>query len=120
MRLSDYAEHLSGREKDRYVSKVKRCHGIDPLDLRDDEMVRDTSLYPNVEFTDIKDYLVHETSFVTREELKAYKSLESHNFLTSGWVQEPQIRVLPDNNVVVVGKVSKNLGYQQQTTYFLP
>ncbi|CAN8007430.1 unnamed protein product [Ixodes pacificus] len=105
MRLSDYAEHLSGREKDRYVSKVKRCHGIDPLDLRDDEMVRDTSLYPNVEFTDIKDYLVHETSFVTREELKAYKFLESHNFLTSGWVQEPQIRVLPDNNVVVVGKV---------------
>ncbi|KAG0443843.1 hypothetical protein HPB47_014464 [Ixodes persulcatus] len=94
MRLSDYAEHLSGLEKDRYVSKVKQCHGIDPLDLRDDEML-----------TDFKDYLVHETSFVTREEFKAYKSLESHNFLTSGWVQEPQIRVLPDNNVVVVGKV---------------
>lgn len=65
------------------------CGGIDPLDLRDDEVRRDVDLLPRVDFTDIKDYLVHATSFATREQLKAYKAMEAHNDLTSGWVQEP-------------------------------
>ncbi|KAH7981283.1 hypothetical protein HPB49_022895 [Dermacentor silvarum] len=52
----------------------------------------DLALVPKVELSDIKDYLVHARSFITHEQLKARKSLESHNYLTSGFVQEPQLR----------------------------
>lgn len=105
MRLSKYGADLSGPEKARYVVKVRRCDGVDPLDLTQDELVLNANLFPRVQFTDIKDYLVHSTSFLTRDQLKAYKSLEAHNYLTSGWVQEPLVKVLPDGNIVVVGKV---------------
>lgn len=64
-----------------------------------------TSVLPQAQFTDTKDYLVHSTSFLTREQLKAFKSLEAHNYLTSGWVLEPLGKVLPDDGIVVVGKV---------------
>ncbi|EEC05677.1 conserved hypothetical protein [Ixodes scapularis] len=30
--------------------------------------------------------------------------MEAHNFLTSGWVQQPRSKVLGDRNVVIVGK----------------
>ncbi|CAN7987264.1 unnamed protein product [Ixodes hexagonus] len=30
--------------------------------------------------------------------------MEAHNFLTSGWVQQPRSKVLRDRNVVIVGK----------------
>ncbi|CAN7999705.1 unnamed protein product, partial [Ixodes pacificus] len=105
MRLSKYGADLSGPEKARYLVKVRRCDGVDPLDLTQEELVLNASLFPRVQFTDIKDYLVNSTSFLTRDQLKAYKSLEAHNYLTSGWVQEPLVKVLPDGNIVVVGKV---------------
>lgn len=64
-----------------------------------------TSVFPQVQFMDTKDYLVHSTSFLTREQIKAFKSLEANNYLTSGWVLEPLGKVLPDDSTVVVGKV---------------
>ncbi|XP_037564416.2 uncharacterized protein LOC119443882 [Dermacentor silvarum] len=56
------------------------------------EVSFDLALVSKVELSDIKDYLVHATSFITHEQLKARKYLESHNYLTSGFVQEPQLR----------------------------
>ncbi|CAN7976320.1 unnamed protein product [Ixodes persulcatus] len=53
---------------------------------------------------DIKDYLVHSTNFITRDQMKAYKALDAHNYLTSGWVAPPKLKVLPDGMIVVVGK----------------
>ncbi|XP_049519692.1 uncharacterized protein LOC125944013 [Dermacentor silvarum] len=103
MRLSAYAHDLRGPEKRRYEEKVHLCSGVDPYDYDGDEAVCDVNLLPRVEFTDIKDYLVHGTSFVTREDLKAYKSMEAHNYVTSGWVQQPRVRDLGDGRCVVVG-----------------
>ncbi|KAG0444735.1 hypothetical protein HPB47_013443, partial [Ixodes persulcatus] len=37
-----------------------------------------------VQETDIKDYLVGKTSFITREQFEAHKALDAHNYLTSG------------------------------------
>ncbi|CAN8002810.1 unnamed protein product [Ixodes hexagonus] len=104
MRLSKYGASLSGPEKERYLFKVRRCDGVDPLVWKEHEMVQDASAFPKVQFTNIKDYLVHATSFLSRDQLKAYKSLEAHNYLTSGWVQEPFVKVLSEG-VLVVGKV---------------
>lgn len=106
MRLSAYARDLRGAEKRRYLEKVAQCGGVDPYDYGAGDAALDVTLLPRVEFTDIKDYLVHATSFATREALKAYKSMEGHNYLTSGWVQEPCVKVLADGRRVVLGKVS--------------
>ncbi|KAH9380660.1 hypothetical protein HPB48_015870 [Haemaphysalis longicornis] len=104
MRLSAYARDLRGAEKRRYLEKVAQCGGVDPYDYGAGDAALDMTLLPRVEFTDIKDYLVHATSFTTREALKAYKSMEGHNYLTSGWVQEPCVKVLADGRRVVLGK----------------
>ncbi|KAH7960023.1 hypothetical protein HPB49_016264 [Dermacentor silvarum] len=92
MHLSTYAKNLEAGVKVRYVEKVELCGGVDPLMLTGKEASVDLALVPKVELSDIKDYLVHATSFITNEQLKARKSLESHNYLTSGFVQEPRLR----------------------------
>lgn len=111
MRLSSYAEQLEEPHKSRYVDKVMWCGGIDPLCLRDDETTGSISDYPKTEYCDVKDYLVNKTSFITRDQFKARKSLEAHNYLTSGWVAEPRIKVLPDQHIVIIGKVSSDSAY---------
>ncbi|XP_077492150.1 uncharacterized protein LOC144103258 [Amblyomma americanum] len=63
---------------------------------------------------DIKNYLVHETSFITREQLKSYNALEAHNYLTSGWVQEPRLKVLADSRVVIIGRVLHSQSLSEQ------
>ncbi|KAG0425171.1 hypothetical protein HPB47_027637 [Ixodes persulcatus] len=104
MRMSAYAQSLRGPEALRYAKKVGRCEDVDPLALAEDELSSDADLQPKVNFADVRDYLVNGTSFATREQFKAFKSMEAHNFLTSGWVQQPRSKVLADRNVVIVGK----------------
>uniref|UniRef100_A0A224Z0X7 Inhibitor of growth protein 3 n=1 Tax=Rhipicephalus zambeziensis TaxID=60191 RepID=A0A224Z0X7_9ACAR len=105
VRLSAYAEKLDADAKQRYKDKVILCGGVDPLILTSKEASFDIDLVPKVELSDIKDYLVHTTSFVTHEQLKAKKSLEAHNYLTSGFVKEPLLKSHGDC-VVVRAKVN--------------
>lgn len=81
--------------------------GADPFALLPTDFVSDCKLWPRVEMTDIQDYLILKTSFVTRKQLKAYKSMDAHNYLTSGWVQEPSLRSVGANSVIVVSQVSQ-------------
>ncbi|KAH7931838.1 hypothetical protein HPB52_025235 [Rhipicephalus sanguineus] len=67
MDLSAYARGLDKPARLRYLEKVRLCGGVDPLELQDAELQRDIELLPRVDFTDIKDYLVHSTSFVSRK-----------------------------------------------------
>ncbi|KAH7951121.1 hypothetical protein HPB52_022597 [Rhipicephalus sanguineus] len=105
MLLSDYAKSLSDPERRRYHIKVAKCGSDDPLALSDDQFTNDVGCYPSVDRADINDYLVHGTSFVTREQLKSYKSLEAHNYVTSGLVEPPRVKTLRDGNIVVVSKI---------------
>ncbi len=43
---------------------------------------------PTVEAVDITNYLVLQTSYYTRQQMKAYKSLEAYNFFVSRWVSD--------------------------------
>ncbi|KAH6946170.1 hypothetical protein HPB50_011984 [Hyalomma asiaticum] len=101
--LSSYARSLDDAARKRYIEKLKLCGDVDPLLLGPDELHFDVELVPRVEISDIKDYLVHATSYITHEQMKARKSLEAHNYLTSGFVQEPQLKKV-DDVVIVRGK----------------
>ena len=50
-------------------------------------------------------YLLYTTSFVTLEEVKNYKSLQSYKYFTAGFVKEHKWKVLPEC-CFVIGKVN--------------
>ena len=51
-------------------------------------------------------YLLHTTSFVTLEEVKNYKSLQSYKYFTSGWVLEVEWKKYSEEDIVlIIGKV---------------
>lgn len=94
--------------RQRYEAKVVECGGVDPLLFTGDEtslISVSGHLVPKTDESDIKDYLVHATGYLTHEEFKAVKSFESHNYLTSGFVQEPKLRQVGEQ-VIVVTKVT--------------
>ena len=56
-------------------------------------------------YTDSVVYLLYTTSFVTLEEVKNFKSLQSYKYFTAGWVIDHRLKVL--NEVcLIVGKVN--------------
>ncbi|KAH7932497.1 hypothetical protein HPB52_024492 [Rhipicephalus sanguineus] len=64
------------------------CDGIDPYELRiGKDAALDVDLLPAVTHGDIVNYLVLSTSHITLQQMKAYKSLDGHNYFTSGWVK---------------------------------
>ncbi|KAH6946281.1 hypothetical protein HPB50_012666 [Hyalomma asiaticum] len=74
--------------------------------LRAGDCVSDVDLWPRVDSTDIHEFLVRRTSFITREQLKLRKALEGHNFVTSGWVREPWVKKAAAYTVIVVTQVN--------------
>ncbi|KAH9381846.1 hypothetical protein HPB48_020007 [Haemaphysalis longicornis] len=114
MRLRAYAQCLSAVDRDRYFTKVRRCGGVDPLALRDDELTDDVWKLPSVDRADTSYYVIYSTSFITREQLKSYTSLESHTYLMSGFVHPPKVKFIGDRNVVVVTKVRHSESFREK------
>ena len=44
--------------------------------------------FPSISYPDIVNYFLFALCTLTKEELKAYKGLESYNQFVSGWVKE--------------------------------
>lgn len=63
--LSPYASDLTERVRARGEEKVSLCEGVDPLLLKDADTTIDVDVYPNVEATDIKNFLGDGISFHT-------------------------------------------------------
>ncbi|KAH6936234.1 hypothetical protein HPB50_015026 [Hyalomma asiaticum] len=74
--------------------------------LRAGDCVSDVDLWPHVDSSDIHEFLVRRTSFITREQLKSRKAPEGHNFVTSGWVREPSVKTVAAYTVIVVTQVN--------------
>ena len=83
---SSIYKHLDAAGKVRYPEKLKRIGDsvIDPYLFCDDALP--TSQYPLVEYGDIYNYLIDAPSPHTKEQLKAYKSLQGYQFCLAGWV----------------------------------
>ena len=69
------------------------------------------SQWPAVIHSDIVQYLVYTSSFVTAQEMRVYKSLQSNDFFISGWVQDASCTTI-NGKSLLIGKVS-------YTTYIL-
>ncbi|KAM7309489.1 uncharacterized protein ISCGN_013120 [Ixodes scapularis] len=51
-------------------------------------------------------YLVFSVSYATLQEMKAFKSLESHNYFTSGWVKGPSARGMSGDRTLLLSEVN--------------
>ncbi|XP_072142334.1 uncharacterized protein [Dermacentor andersoni] len=102
-----YYEGLVGATRARYETKTKLCDGVDPYTLRvGADATADVELLPATTQVDIINYLVLSTSYVTLQQMKVYKSLDAHNYFTSGWVRNIAAMRLQSERVIVLGEVS--------------
>lgn len=60
-----------------------------------------------VDFTDIKDYFFHATSYVSCERLKAYKFMQGNNVFVREWVEQWGVKVLPNSTIEVIRKANR-------------
>ncbi|XP_046864314.1 uncharacterized protein LOC124458317 [Xenia sp. Carnegie-2017] len=105
--LSEYFLSLQPKAKSRYQEKLSLCDGLDPYSLKKSDFLTDHNNFPNLQFPDISNYLVVQTSFYTKKQMKAYKSLEAYNFFVCGWVHEVKSRrVMDNNNCLVFARVN--------------
>lgn len=103
--LPGYINALTHFDRERYEQKIDEC-GCDPYECVWDSLSEETKDWPAVTEVDRMQYLVFTTNFVTKEQMKNYKSLEAHNFLTSGHVFRPRSQILTGDRVLLLGKVS--------------
>ena len=96
--LSEYAKKLETRVKRRNLEKISSI-GIDPV-LVDSKLFQPDCL-PPVESTDLLFYLVLETSFYTKQQFKAFRSLEAYNQMVSGFIASIEGHIISDKFVVV-------------------
>ena len=101
----DYIKSLSHFDLERYNENIKLC-GVDPYELRESDTSDDRNLWPKISAIDRTDYFVYQKNFVSKDSMKSLKSLEGHNFFTSGFVFRPRVKKVSSELVVVLGKVS--------------
>ena len=102
---ASYKDTLSPEAKKRYIHKISLIGGVDPYQI--DTLaagVVSSGDFPPIDASDIVSYLVLQTSFITTEQFKARKSLESYNQFTSGWVKDVKSYKIHDK-CVVTGRV---------------
>ena len=103
--LSQYAESLVLSAKARYLSKIETIKE-DPYLLKKSDLDVNLNNLPNVDYTDIVNYLVYSTSYLTAKEMKAKKSLHAYNNFLSGWVLEAAIKHY-EKKCLLIGTVSQ-------------
>ena len=99
-----YYYSLDEAIKKRYLEKLSLINGEDPYERKMAEYSRSVVVAPSevsesalksshskgvslqLSYADIVTYLLHTASFVTRDEVKNYKSLASYEYFMSGWV----------------------------------
>ena len=97
-KLSEYANTLDPLVKKRYMQKIA-CIEVDPFLISYQNY--DAECLPPAESIDLVSYLVLETSYYTKEQLIAFKSLQAYNQLVSGFVQSVHGLIIAGKHVVL-------------------
>ena len=95
---SKFYEQLYDQAKARYREKLRILGDIeDPYVIGGRSISLTRSIkwqeWPDVEYPDIYNYLIATPSPYTKEQLRAYKSLDAYNFINNGWIDK--IHVMP-------------------------
>ena len=72
--------------------------------IKEDEWSGDLSSVPCITFPDIYVYCVLKTAFYTNEDVKAYRSLQAHNYFENGFVQTIKTTAAGTGNSMVFMK----------------
>ena len=105
---SEYYFKLNKLAKERYEQKLAELKiSNDPfvLDNTDFDLTESIRKWPDVSFADIFCFLINYPSQFSSGSLKAYKSLESYNYVTSGLVSKVRVKKIIENNFLIVAKV---------------
>ncbi len=105
-------KELDAKAQKRYKEKL-HVAGLseDPYVSRKFVSASAYELWPDIEYPDICNYLIHRTaSIYTKEELKAYKSMDGYNFFIQGWISK--IDVVVTDKVVVLKATNVSYSYQ--------
>ena len=94
---SKYFSKLEGSSKARYEEKLRMLGNLeDPYLKTTSKLAKiDWREWPNVQYPDIYNYLITTPSPCTKDQLKAYKSMDGYNFAINGWVDKVQVVRIP-------------------------
>ena len=108
---SDYYKGLEPKTKLRYKEKIDLIFNCDPYTIKKDEMMTEIENFPSItiSYPHIVNYFLFALSPLTKEELKAYKGLESYNQFVCGWVKEVLVKEFSNGKVLMTGRVSTYL-----------
>ncbi|XP_067122718.1 uncharacterized protein [Centruroides vittatus] len=112
--LPGYAADLKDNDMIEYKKKISFI-GWDPYEMKPtDFSSNDLTTWPTIEHGDIVNYLVLTTNAVTLDQMKAYKSLDAHNYLTSGFIHRDILsRAVRNDLILLVGKVRIFVNHSQ-------
>lgn len=108
MHCKGYLRGLSQPLLNLYTKKLNDFNVEDPYEISFSELVENIEECPQLAYEDIVNYLVFGTHTYTLQQMKAYRSLEAHNYYTSGWVNNRVfIKLLPQDRILMLGEVRK-------------
>nr|CAI5848149.1 unnamed protein product [Callosobruchus analis] len=89
---------------ERYEKKIKIIGGLDPLFLDRSALSYSADNFPAVSNVDIISYLVFSTSYYTKQQMKAYKSLEAFKYFEAGFVSDCGVLFIGTAYALVLAK----------------
>ena len=101
---SDHLAHLQKDELQRYKEKLSLLGICDPYCAPPNLFIalNGCSKLPQLEFGDLFIYLVEGPSPYTAQQMKAYKSTDSHVYFTNGWVNNPVVWQLEKKKLTIL------------------
>lgn len=109
-KFSEYYNQLEADAKKRYNEKLDIIGQVDdPYIFVSGLAITEAPSIPDIEYPDIYNFLINTPSPYTKEELKAYKSLEGYKYLLAGWVGNVSVHAVTrgdsDDKMIIMAKV---------------
>ncbi|XP_065658127.1 uncharacterized protein LOC136082640 [Hydra vulgaris] len=101
---SEYLSKLDSNAKQKYLEKISFINHVDTYILKDTDFSDNIDSYPNVTYPDIVNYFLFAPSPLTKDQLKAYKALDSYNQFVSSWVINAGVKLF-EKYVLIHGRV---------------